>query len=585
MSPDKPTEPRSDRFGNLPCMMLLLTMVTATGMLVRWGMNPYFGFDESWHTAMAYMSPLWLAMLTASQDTHPFLPYLLIRPLFRLGVDPFVPRLWSIVPAILSLPLWYLLLRKLRINTSVALTTTVVLALSFAFQHVGVMTRSYSLTAFLMLAGLWFWSNLLPGTDGQASRRSTVMALGLFSAAFWCLYAAGFATAAIIGATVIIGLAGGKTGRQALAELRRNSGWPEWLLFALAHALGVAWFLLGRSHEANLGLLPGHVSQWVMAEGQAPLDYVITGLRQEMALLTPLIGKGKLTLDVGLGLLLAVIAWLSLHYARRGQVMQAVLALTPLLLTAVLALLGVIGRYPFGGELRHQYILLPFLLLLLPLGLNAIWGLLDNRWLRATAVALVIATALYTSHRGHQQFHYIGEPAPGGLWTEETPLLFEHATDTPVLLPRSIFYPIYVKLLKTGVGYNASWLCPRTGCTSAVQGWQAIISDWPDFEQFTAGTRDGGSVPLLRSKHWLFTPVPDKAFFVDLKNLMAVLDTQTLRLLSQTDPGDHAFEAELAAAATRHGLTLTEFLPTSGGVIWTVELSSTTPEAETANPP
>src|SRR5262249_61560254 len=72
--------------------------------------------------------------------------------------------------------------------------------------------------------------------------------------------------------------------------------------------------------------------------------------------------------------------------------------LEPMLFPIMLAIMAaltlataLIGRYPFGGPLRHQFFMFPFAILSLVAVLDRIVRRLDSAWQRPALVALVMA--------------------------------------------------------------------------------------------------------------------------------------------------------------------------------------------------
>ena len=584
------TQPSDEKPGRepgvcYPTIILLVTMMASTGMLVRWGMNPIVGFDEGWHAAIAYLQPLWIALQTASADTHPFLYYLLLRPLFLFDAHPFALRLLSIIPALLTLPLLFALLRRLRIDVGITLITIVVLALSFSFNQMGVMVRSYALTTFLLLGGVWFWLDMLADGPGRPSRRAAVSSLALFTAAFWCLYAAAFVTTAIIASTLAVMALSPRVRRQTWQNWRQYSHWPEWLLFFVLHALGVGWFLFGRIHERAVDLPPGHVVQWLAPSGAGAIDYLVTGLRQEIALFTPLMDMPVGLQNLVLVLLPILIIGLNLAYRRRGNAALALLSLMPLLLTLILALLGLLRAFPFGGELRHQYVLFPFLLLLLPLTLNLLWPHLQGIRAKYITALLIIAIALHTSYRSHQAWPNMGEANPVRWWDDETRLLFSKSSTIPVLLPRYSFYTVLVNLLVPGSRFQTSWMCDDHRCVTAPQGLRAVLADWPDFQQHRVWLADNGTTDIFKSREWLIAVHPNDAFFSRLRGLMTAVDITEIRILSPASSDVLVDQVALRVTARRNGFELTGFHRSDDALIWQLAVAGHRASATPTDPP
>lgn len=567
----------------ISCALLLLATVYATALQIYWGTAPYYGYDELWHTALAAVSPPWVALQLISADVHPPLHYLLVRPLTRIGGDPFFPRLASIIPSILSVPLWFLLMRKLRIHTAVALTTTLVLVLSFSYQHIGIMVRSYSLAVFLLLAAVWFWIDLLPGSRGRPSRWSAVLSLALFTAAFWTLYVSVLVTASVMAATLLSTLLDRKQRHSIITNWRNHSGWPEWLAFIAFHLLAILWMWWGR-HQHGSTTITDHINPLLPSPGQPPLDYVIAGLQQQLALFSPLFDASNLVANTCLWLLLATIIGLLVYGLKRGSAAAAVVALTPLLLTALLATAGLLSVYPFGGTLRHQYILFPFLLLLLPLSLNALWPRLPNDLLKGLLLIGVTAMGVHSSIRSHADNFSIGDAPLAPFWGDELKTLFARGSDSVVVTPAYSSYATFMDRWVQGVHYRNAFDCDGSDCRTAAQGFKALIQPWPDFMEFEARADDGGEIRFLRYLPPTLSTLPTPAFFDMLKGTLTAMGKTRARIFSpDTNHQPNHDQQALRERAQQHGFKLTEFQPLNTSVLWSLELIDQPPPATTSS--
>jgi len=577
-----------------PLAATALAMITALAatILAHTALTQSLGYDELWHVTLGSLSPAWFAFLSIANDTHPPLYYLLLRPLTHAGSDPIYPRLLSVIPALLTLPLFFFVQRKVRINGTVAITTTFVLGISFAFLSMGVMVRSYSLAILLVLLALWFWLDMLPGVASRPSRRSAILSLAAFAAAFWSLYVTVFATVSIFAITLLLMLLHPATGRATLANWRRYSRWPEWAGFILAHLLLVGWFVLSARYNVEVDL-PGHVVHLTRQGDQLVGAFLSTALRSEWLLFSPLPGLPVGLVDDVMVMLALIMAGLTWFYARRGNIGATLLAAMPLLMTALLALLGAIGKYPFGGELRHQYILYPFLLLTLPLLLNAVWKPLRFSVLRLPLLLLVGWIAVTTSQASLQQAQRLGETPSYGRWADEFEQLFNGASDVPVVIPHYSFYSAFVNRWVPGIGYRNAYQCEYQGCSSAVQGWGALLEPWPAFQRFVAKTDDGRDFTLYKSHQWVFPAVPTLQQFHEIRSLMNVSGHDRLRIFSPASKPDEGFEHDdtrqkLADAAAVYGYRLIEFTPVNDSLLWTIERDpglSSQPTPEAANAP
>lgn len=578
MPAEKRAAPQRQR---LPWLILSAITLGVAAAQIYFGLRPEVGFDETWHIYEGAERGLWRAFLAMSGDNHPPLHYLLIRAALQLGSDPIYARLPSIIATVLTVPLWYALLRKLGIRVAVALTATLILALSYDFLHLGVVVRAYSIAIMLILGALWFWTDLLPNTRGRPSRGSTIAALALFSLAFWTLYSAVFATIAIITATLMLMAVSRPARTTILHRLRTYSAWPEWLLFVFAHLACFGWYAITWGAHMNFGA-PDHAVPYTLAEGQSALAFLVTGLHREISLFTPAIGLGDWVANLELIAIVTAALWLSIIKLRKGNVAVAILALTPLVLTAILACLALLGRYPLGGAMRHQYVLFPFLLLLLPVTIEQLWQRVDKRVFGVVAIIVIVVIAIINLQRSLDS-RRIGQPAVSLAWTAEFSQLFDRARDEPTLIPAVSFFPMFYQRLPSGIVYETAYAADRLGYHRAYQGWLAIAMPWPAYQQYRITTDDGGELSIIKDHYrWLFDVVPDELFFTQTRQLMTTLGQTRLRVfaLQQKPNAKPQDEPGLRAAATANGFAITEYTPLTYGAVWTLELS---PAAGTDN--
>jgi len=320
-------------------VILLLTSAWVAVVQFPYGSAPLYGYDEAWHLFLATIGPAWKMFLAASGDSHPPVYYLIMRPFLKLGQDPLYARLPTILASIISVPVLFALLRRIRIRTPVALAVVIVLAVSFPFLTLGVTARQYSVSVLILLLAMWFWAGMLAGSRGHPSRWSAILALALFALAFSTLYAAVLVTAALFSSALLVMSIAPDPVNGIRGRWRQYSGWPEWLLFVLAHLLVIGWYVIGWARHIDFNV-PSHVAAFTLHPGQSLWDFLHQGLQRELDLFTPLSGLGAVWLDAGLVTILAVALWLTIVNLRNGNALRATLALSPLALTTILALLG-----------------------------------------------------------------------------------------------------------------------------------------------------------------------------------------------------------------------------------------------------
>ena len=560
-------------------VILLATCAYVAMVQFRYGPAPLYGYDEAWHVFLATIGPSWKTFLAASGDSHPPVYYLLMRPFFKLGQDPLYGRLPTMLATIISVPMFFAVLRKVRVRTPVALAVVIVLAVSFPFLTLGVTARQYSVSILILLMAIWFWANLLPGSRGRPSRWSAFAGLMLFSLAFSTLYAAVLVTAALFGSALLLMIIN-RNARTDIGGLwRRHSAWPEWLLFSLLHLMVIGWYVIGWAKHIDFNV-PSHVAAFTLSPGQSLLAFLHHGLRLEMELFTPLTGQDGLLLDLGLLAILIATIWLTFINLRNGRSVRAAMALSPLLLTTALALFGVLDKYPFGGNLRHQYVLYPLLLILLALSLDTVWRWLGTLWLKLPMLLVVIAIAVVSSAQTLERVGQLGEAPASDPWAPAYQTLFEHATDEPLLIPSFAIYLTYAHRYQQGMYYRDAYRneTDTNRYYTAYQGWLAIAMLWAPYEEFGAIADDGKELIIIKDHYrWLYPAVPDTLFFTQTRGVLDAIGKTRIRVFApQTDANVKADPDGLRAAASANGFTVTEYLPLAQGAIWSLEISNPT---------
>jgi hypothetical protein len=555
-----------------PIVLAVLTvLVAALQITASW--NPYFGYDEAWHLYLSSVSPLWKALEEMAVDPHPPLYYLLLRPLTSIGPEPFWPRLLSVVPTILTVPLWYAVLRKLNVGLGAALAVTVLFAMSHSLNELGLSIRAYAPALFCVLAALWFWCDLVPGTRGRPSRRSLAAFLVFTAAAFWFAYYAVFVTAALIAATLAASLADPDARLLLQRTWRDWFRWPQRIAFAAAHLLGAAWFVVGVGRHGLAA--PPHVSQHLFA-GDAPVwGFLLSGLRGYLELFTPLAVRGEAALTLGIPVLAASLALLIAVEMRRRETARAALLLTLPVALSILAVTGFAGLYPFGGYLRHQHLLFPFLVLVLAFALDLVYRRLPNRPLRIGSLALVLAISAWTSARAWRA-DPIGEAPPSQMYGEEiAAVLGRGVAAEPLYVTVYPFYVVYAERFGKGIDYRDSYGHDEDGwiAISAAQDWLSGSRIRREWDEYLVASDSGERIPLFRDRTLFELPeAPDAAFFQRLNELMDERGLERLRVLRphfelpMRDDG-----AGLSARYGRHGFRVSDYRWSPTGVTWLVE--------------
>ncbi|MEM7201253.1 MAG: hypothetical protein AAF628_13355 [Planctomycetota bacterium] len=323
--------------------ILLVALVLRVSAGLAWGLS----FDAGYHLFVAKADSLHQFLRELSVDSHPPLHYVLLRWLPGPEITRLGPRLPGILADVGTVAFVAWGLRWLRVGAPVVAAAAFTLAISHAETTIAVVVRSYALAT---LGSTWAAIELVRLVGGPPPRTPLwswsrlVLAASL---ACWSLYASVFVLLAIAAAVVL-------TGPAAWRGLR--AAWQPLALIPVAVAgLGLAALVLFFSRTIGFGGNP-HVGDHYPQVGESPLAYLARGTANDLGFFTPL----RLPPVVGLALvLMASVACVGVAVRCRARAPgRAVVLLTAPLLWLGLAVAGWLGVYPFGGELRHQHVLL-----------------------------------------------------------------------------------------------------------------------------------------------------------------------------------------------------------------------------------
>lgn len=357
------------------------------GLVTRLIAGTYLDLDHNgaWHVFIArFLSREW------STPAHP--------PLFPalLAVPVAVSRTllsYRIIPILAGLGSVFLIGRVLLALGTLPVVA-VLGALTFACAQsatvLSLAVESYMLTVFLILVSFLFALDLVRAGESPPLRSRVAFAV-FASLALLSHYFAAFYLAALA-ASVLVACAIRPDYRRRLRTSLAGR-WRADLLTAAPPILigaGLYWFLVRPWAGIPLGNFdPTRIS---------PGAYLLRGLRRTVSTFAPLEVSGAAAAGAVLALFLAVVIWTPAtereEPAGRTDVRRLLPSLILLALLVLGASLGVTGRYPFGGSMRHQFLNFVFALLAGYVAFDRLlrarlWSPNGRRVLVATAVAAI----------------------------------------------------------------------------------------------------------------------------------------------------------------------------------------------------
>lgn len=579
-----PPREAADRWQTAATSLVFALALAVLVLEIVVALDPRWGYDEAWHLYISTVSPWSKALEEALADGHPPLYYLLLVPFAALGPDPLWFRLPATIATAVAVPIWYFLLRRLRVETLPAILGTYLFATGFALLELGPTVRAYSLGMLCLVAGLYAMAPRLPGAVSRPPARGTVAIAAAFTAGFWFMYSAVFVTVALVVALALVSFWRGavsvpRLGRSTPLLTRRDR--LAVALLVVGHAAMVLWFVAAYGRRGAAA--PDHVSQFVLAEGGSALEFVLSGLAANAGWLYPQFGGAAAGRAAAAAFVLLTAASALFLAIRRAQPQWVVLSLAALLLTAILIVAGLAGFYPFGGYLRHQFVLMPLYLLVVCFLLDAGWGQARRRAAKVLLAAGVIVFGAAGLQRATGA-DPLGEAHGEVPWAGIVGKLPEARDRPPVYLDASSFFPIYGAQHRSGVSFRRS-LAFAEGRPVAISyggGWLASLRLGRDWDVYDAYQEGRPVVSLIRDrKTWVLPALPDDRFTGRLASLMRHEGIESIRMLRMPSAATGAGDPDaMRARYATGGLELTGFVRLPGVETWLLRLpapSSTGP--------
>ena len=358
----------ADDARNARVRLALVALLVAVPMLYA-GAHGWIDYDGWWHVLIAREAPWEQFWRDVHRNAHPPLFFLLLRAVSHLGSERLVYRSISIGAAIAATYLVGDIAGRTLRTPRLALLCALAFGLAVSTAIMACAVRSYMLSlAFLLLAFRVSLDLIDVRRDRVAPAARIAFALAVVGA-IASHYAAIFFAAAAVALPGVYAVVD-RDYRRRLGE-RLRSQWPAeiatWLpiaaVIAAAYAVHLSRYGAPMPHLAAFHPDPAEQSAGIVRGGAS---FLARALVAEIDLFSPLPIAPWPTVVRALLVLLAggIAVRLALRLRRRSDWPIAMAPLgTLVLLGSLLMAAAVAGRYPFGGFLRQQYILFPFLVL------------------------------------------------------------------------------------------------------------------------------------------------------------------------------------------------------------------------------
>ncbi len=355
--------------------LLLATAAAGLIPLVVLGTTQFLGFDGWWHVFIATQDR-WLMVAGEWKGiAHPPLFYPLLRLAAAISHSLLALRAVSILSGAASTVVIGVVAAKIYRYKAAALLVAAAHAFSWSMIELNSDVRAYPLALLFVLLAFDALVDWTADPEGPMAARAILRFGGYSLLAILSEYYVIFFLAACVGVLLLRAILRPAFRVALLRSIR--SEWKIWLLsFASVSGVFLTCFLF---HMIVRPQDQAYLQPYVFHNDPAmePDWFVQSNLTKELGYFTPFGLDPALLLWVVA--LIFVPALVYLVFFRKNDRGRALSIYPPLLLAGILVqliVLGLAGRYPFGGEWRHQSIIAPFVLLTALLLLDRLAGIL-----------------------------------------------------------------------------------------------------------------------------------------------------------------------------------------------------------------
>ena len=352
--------------------------------------------DGYWNVFMATQDRWSLFLSENQRDEHPMLYRLLLRMVAHLGSSRLIYRSLSIIPGLGTIYVVGLIASRVCLRKSVALLTAVAYGFSATVIDLTCDVRAYSLALLFIVGALYQLIGFLDGSSLLHQKRSLIW-LGVMTS---FAIATEFYSVLLLSSWVAFFLAM----LLRYSQFRRGAlrwtlvrGHPLVIAFGLPTAVALGLFFRHERHK----LFPHvYLAQFYRTSSEPLTSFVLRNLRSEFNLILPFEISSTLLLVIVIVALLAALYFSCVRENQTKTLVTTTPALILVFLLGQLILLSLWRRYPFGGELRHQSIIFPFVTLAVFVALDRLIAVLPYwAWRSVTVGIASLLTAVTIYHQ------------------------------------------------------------------------------------------------------------------------------------------------------------------------------------------
>ena len=351
---------REDAFERyFPYFLCAVTIAALVPSLVV-GVTKSMTIDGYWNVFIATQDR-WSMFLSENQhDEHPMLYRLLLRMVAHLGSSRLTYRSLSIIPGLATIYAIGLVASRVCLRKSVALLAAIAYGFSATIIDIMCEVRGYSLALFFIVAAFYQLVRFLDGGSLLRRKRSLLWFGAMASLAIGTEFYSVLFLSSCVAFFLSMFLRHSQFRRDVL-RWTLVRGHPLVVAFGVPAAVALGLYF---GHERNKLFPHVYLAQFYWTRNDPVIPFVLRNLRNEFDFMAP-VGISSMLLVV---ILVAGVVLAALYFSCvRANQTKTLIATTPALilvfLLAQLILLSLWRRYPFGGELRHQSIIFPFVTL------------------------------------------------------------------------------------------------------------------------------------------------------------------------------------------------------------------------------
>ena len=338
---------------------LMVVMATCAAVLSWYALLDYPGYDSEWHVFIASQSTWADFWREVAANEHPPLFYLALMGAMRVfGTSLLAYRVVSIGATVASTCLVARIVARQTADVWIGVLAAAAFGLSFTAIEIGLEIRAYALAdAFMLLAFGAYLRWLEAPADTPTSQR--LLFTTTACAAALTHYSTLFFLAAVVATPLVLALGSRSWGIRLADDIRRHPV-AVVLMILIPVVVGAVAYIV---HARGLSFPLNHVATYLYGtEGESAPAFLSRTTGSFLSLLVPPWGLDA-AIVVVVGILSAALC-LAAWWSERAST-----AAVPFIFTAVMVALNVTAalarRYPFGGELRHEYFMFPFLVICL----------------------------------------------------------------------------------------------------------------------------------------------------------------------------------------------------------------------------